>query len=288
MKIKNKLRSKGIIAVAVVIMTIMVMIINTSATKQIPENSYTVPIVVNGRSVLSGEVFNFGGNTYVPMQKFADWLGNFTYSFDSKTKTLTLNGNNLKVIARAKDMYISANDRYFYTVGEVKIIDGEIYVPIRPMTKALNCRVEWDSVKNCFLVYSGDTSKLPNAAQVYYSGDIYWLSRIISAEAKGESMAGKIAVGNVVINRMKSNQFPNSIYGVIFDKKYGVQFTPVANNTIYNTPTEDSIIAAKMCIEGYSLSNDVLYFLNPALSSSSWIQRSRPFAFSVGNHRFYN
>lgn len=285
MKIKNKLRC--IFAIMTVILTLMLTVVSASATKQIPGDSYAVPLTVNGRNVLSGEVFNFEGNTYVPMKKFADWLGNFTYSFDSSTKTLTLKGENLKVVARAEDMYICANDRYFYTVGEVKYVDGEIYVPIRPMTKALNCYVEWDSASSRFIVRSGDTSRLATAGQVYNSGDIYWLSRIISAEAKGESMKGKIAVGNVVINRMRSSDFPNSIYGVIFDKKYGIQFTPVANNTIYNEPTSESIIAAKMCIEGYSLSNEVLYFLNPAISSSSWIQRSRPYAFTVGNHKFY-
>ena len=101
-------------------------------------------------------------------------------------------------------------------------------------------------------------------------------------------MTGKIAVGNVVLNRMRSGQFPNTIYGVIFDKKYGVQFAPTANGAIYKTPNADSIIAAKMCLEGYSLSSDILYFFNPKYASGSWITQNREYAFTIGNHVFYN
>ena len=113
------------------------------------------------------------------------------------------------------------------------------------------------------------------------------MARIISAEARGEDFRGKIAVGNVVLNRVRSSQFPNTIYGVIFDKKYGVQFAPTSIGTIYNTPTEESIIAAKACLEGYSLSSDILYFFNPKHSSATWIKQNREYAFTVGNHVFY-
>ena len=121
----------------------------------------------------------------------------------------------------------------------------------------------------------------------YNYEDLYWLSRIISAEAKGENFTGQIGVGTVVLNRVKSNQFPNTIKGVVFDKKYGTQFTPVSNGSIYNTPTESAVIAAKMCLDGYTLSNSVLYFVNPRIATSSWIQQNRKYAFRVGNHDFY-
>lgn len=125
----------------------------------------------------------------------------------------------------------------------------------------------------------------PDSAYDYE--DLYWLSRIISAEAKGESFTGQIGVGTVVLNRVRSSQFPNTIKGVVFDKKYGTQFTPVANGSIYDKPTESAVVAAKMCLDGYTLSNSVLYFLNPRISTSSWIQNNRKYAFRVGNHDFY-
>ena len=118
--------------------------------------------------------------------------------------------------------------------------------------------------------------------------DLYWLSRIISAEAKGESFTGQIGVGTVVLNRVRSKEFPNTIKGVVFDRKYGTQFTPVANGSIYDKPTESAVVAAKMCLDGYTLSNSVLYFVNPRIATSSWIQNNRTYAFRVGNHDFYN
>lgn len=125
------------------------------------------------------------------------------------------------------------------------------------------------------------------ADSAYDYEDLYWLSRIISAEAKGESFTGQIGVGTVVLNRVRSKQFPNSVKGVVLDQKYGTQFTPVANGSIYNTPTKSAIVAAKMCLDGYTLSNSVLYFLNPSIATSSWIQNNRKYAFRVGNHEFY-
>ena len=122
----------------------------------------------------------------------------------------------------------------------------------------------------------------------YDAEDLYWLSRIISAEAKGESFTGQIGVGTVVLNRVRSSQFPNTIKGVVFDQTDGTQFTPVANGTIYDTPTQSAVVAAKMCLDGYTLSNSVLYFLNPRIATSSWIQNNRKYAFRVGNHDFYH
>ena len=101
-------------------------------------------------------------------------------------------------------------------------------------------------------------------------------------------MKGKIAVGNVVLNRVRSKQFPNTIYGVIFDKKYGVQFAPTANGMIYKAPNADSVIAAKMCLEGYSISSEALYFFNPKYTSGAWVKQNRDYLFTIGNHVFYN
>ena len=258
-----------------------------SERRAIPSGSYAINLNVNGRQVLKGRVFNLGGITYVPMFAFADWLGMFTYSYNANTATARVEGENLEITAHAGDLYIVANDRYFYTGREVVQFGGEIYVPILPLTKALNSRVSWRDDINGFYVSSGDTRLLKKGSQVYREDEVFWLARIITAEAGGEPMNGKLAVGNVVLNRVRSAAYPNTIYGVIFDKKYGIQFSPVANGTIYNVPTEDAVIAAKMCLEGYSLSSDILYFVNPTKAPDSWIAKNRKYAFSIGNHAFF-
>lgn len=258
-----------------------------SVYSAIPQGAYRINVNVNGRQVLQNRVFNTGGVTYVPMISFANWVGSFDSNFSSMTNTVTLTGVNLEVSARAGDIYIIANDRYFYTGANVLLVGGELYVPILPLVKALNSHVEWRSDMGSFYVRSGDSRLLPTGAQVYNADEVFWLARIISAEAKGEPMKGKLAVGNVVLNRVRSSAYPNTIYGVIFDKRYGIQFAPVANGTIYNTPTVDSIIAAKMCLEGYSLSTDIIYFVNPQKAPNSWIARTRPYVFAIGNHSFF-
>ena len=70
------------------------------------------------------------------MAAFADWLGVFSHSFNRNSITSTLVGTNLKITARAGDLYIVANDRYFYTGSEILLIGDAIYVPILPMVKA--------------------------------------------------------------------------------------------------------------------------------------------------------
>ena len=261
---------------------------SSEQARAIPAGAYNINLNVNGRSVLNGRVFNLGGITYVPMFAFADWLGNFTYSYSDNGATAKVEGENLIITAHEGDLFIIANDRYFYTGREVISFGGEMYVPILPMTKALNSKVEWRDSINGFYVSNGDTRLLKNASQVYREDHVFWLARIISAEAQGESMTGKLAVGNVVLNRVRSSAYPNTIYGVIFDRRYGTQFSPVDNGTIYNTPTEESIIAAKMCLEGYTVSDSILYFVNPKLASNSWASNNRPYAFTIGNHAFFD
>lgn len=123
--------------------------------------------------------------------------------------------------------------------------------------------------------------------KTYTEQDLYWLSRIIHAESNGEPMLGKLAVGTVIMNRVKSPEFPNTVKGVIFDTKHGVQFTPVANNSIYNTPSSESVEAAKKVLEGYRISDKVLYFVNENISPNSWIAQNRDYVLTVGNHKFY-
>ena len=116
--------------------------------------------------------------------------------------------------------------------------------------------------------------------------DLFWLARIIEAEAGAEPYNGKLAVGCVVVNRKNSANFPSSIYGVIFDNKYGVQFTPTTNGAIYNDPSKDSYDAALEVLAGYLLDDQILYFVNHDKSSSTWFE-TKTFVFKIGNHSFY-
>ena len=102
-----------------------------------------------------------------------------------------------------------------------------------------------------------------------------------------EALLGQIAVGDVILNRVKSPLFPGTIYSVIFDKKYGVQFSPTQDGRIYSTPTYTATLAAKICLEGISLSDDAMYFLNPRTAQSNWIVKNKRYVYTIGNHDFY-
>ena len=94
-------------------------------------------------------------------------------------------------------------------------------------------------------------------------------------------------MGNVVLNRVASREFPNTIPGVIFDRVDGVQFEPVSNSTVYNTPTAQSVEAAKRVLNGERVVGNALYFYAPALSQGVWINANRTYYTTIGCHRFY-
>ena len=251
-----------------------------------PSGSMAVELYLNGARVLRGQVAEINGAVYVPVQRFADMFGYDKATYDAKTETVGLYGSGFKLISRVGDKYITVNDRIFYTGKAVLSLGGWIFAPLESMAKAFG--VTLSIKKGYYQAYlTGTRKSIPWADSYYNSNDLYWLSRIISAESRGEPFDGQIAVGNVVLNRKRSSQFPNTVKGVIFDKKYGVQFSPVSSGTIYNTPSASAVMAAKICLEGYSLSTRALYFYNPKIATSSWIGRTRPYIMTIGNHKFY-
>lgn len=118
--------------------------------------------------------------------------------------------------------------------------------------------------------------------------DIYWLAKIINAESQGEPYTGQVAVGSVIMNRVKSASFPNTVYGVIFEYYQGIpQFSPVADGTIYNTPNQSSMNAAAEAYAGNKPVGNALYFFNPAKAAGSWIVQTRKYITTIGHHAFY-
>ncbi|WP_336786939.1 cell wall hydrolase [Paenibacillus sp. MMO-177] len=117
----------------------------------------------------------------------------------------------------------------------------------------------------------------------YSDDDLYWLSRIVSAEAKGEPIKGQIAVANVVLNRVASGKFPGTIKGVIFAKG---QFSPVSNGSVYDKPTKEAIESAEKALNGAKvIEKDVYYFFEGRSATSRW-SKSRKVAARIGHHTF--
>lgn len=116
----------------------------------------------------------------------------------------------------------------------------------------------------------------------YISSDHRLLAKLVYAEARGESYKGKVAVAAVVLNRVRSSSFPNTVSGVVYQSK---AFSSVSNGSINNTPDSDSIRAALDALNGWDPTGGCLYFYNPKQTSDQWI-RTRTIKTVIGNHSF--
>jgi len=114
------------------------------------------------------------------------------------------------------------------------------------------------------------------------SGDVYLLARCIYGESRGEPYKGQVAVGAVIMNRVRSSSFPNSISGVIYQPG---AFSVVDDGQINLSPNDSALRAARDALNGYDPTNGCLYYYNPDKTSNKWIW-SRPVMLTIGRHRF--
>ena len=246
--------------------------------------AYTRTNVSIGGVTLSVSGARINGVEYIPLRAAASVIG-ASYSYNSQSRTSVLRHTGLELEASDACYVTYANGRtLFSTTPNVIMSDGRLYIPASIFAKAVGMSVNSSDTN---IRISGNYKPLISADKFYREDEVLWLARIIHAESNGEPLLGQIAVGSVVMNRVKSSYYPNTIYGVIFDRKYGVQFSPILNGTIYNTPSYSARLAAKICLEGYDVTGGAFFFLEPRLATSSWIPRTREYAFTIGNHDFY-
>ena len=116
----------------------------------------------------------------------------------------------------------------------------------------------------------------------YSSSDVYLLARTIYAEGRGEPYTGQVAIGAVVLNRVRSSAFPNTISGVVYQKH---AFTAVTDGQINLTPNETAMRAARDAINGWDPTGGAIYYYNPAVATSAWIF-DRQTVTVIGKHVF--
>lgn len=249
----------------------------TAAALAVPARaSRTVPVQVDGET-LSGTSYLEQGVTYVPLRNLLDAFGGWQVSWDSQAQAAVAVSGSARLTADPAKNTVTVDGRAY--AAQVSVTGGRTYVPLRLVAEALGGTAEWDPYLQGAAVTSANAG--------YDAMDLYWLSHIISAESGGEPLRGQIAVGNVVLNRVASREFPNTIPGVIFDRKDAVQFEPVENGTVYRTPTAQSVEAAKQVLDGRQVIGKALYFYAPALSQGVWINANRTYYQTIGCHRFY-
>ena len=143
-----------------------------------------------------------------------------------------------------------------------------------------SCGITADGVagpKTLLYLGLGDSS-----SAAYNSNDIYLLAKVIAAEARGESYTGQVAIGAVVLNRVKHASFPDTIAGVIYQRG---AFSCVTDSNWSVEPTSSSKKAAQDAINGWDPTGGAIYYYNPTKTTSKWMF-SRPVTTVIGNHTF--
>lgn len=282
-----------------------------------------ITILVNNSKIYSDVApFITNGTTYVPLRFISEALDTDNIVWNQNNQSVTIKKKNNTLTFFINKNYAFINNTRKTINGTPIIKDNRTFVPLRIISENLDATVSWNEDTKTISITTQNNSTTTNKPSNSVSSNnnnnisnnsnsissnkpssnssntspsiskhdedaVYWLSRIIEAEAGGEPYSGKVAVGEVILNRVESNDFPNTIWKVIFDDNFGIQFEPVANGTIYNTPSTDSIKAAKEALNGSNYAKNSLYFLNPTIASSNWITKNREYCMTIANHDFY-
>lgn len=162
-------------------------------------------------------------------------------------------------------------------------IDGIYGVATQSAVKAFqkSCGITADGIAGSkTLLYLGLGNS--SSSSKYTNSDIELLAKIISAEARGESYIGQVAVGAVVLNRVSHASFPNTIAGVVYQSG---AFDAVRDSNWYAEVSSSAKKAAQDAINGWDPTGGAIYYYNPATSTNKWIL-SRPIIKTIGNHVF--
>jgi len=229
---------------------------------------------------LAQAAFAKNGVTYVALVPLVQALHGAEVTWDAGSRSAEARLPHFSLSAPIGQSRLLADDFSYPMEQPVLLSGGRTCVPLRAAAALLGATVSFTGWNDPIVV-------TPLKERPYTEEDLYWLSRVISAESRGEALSGQIAVGNVVLNRVDSPEFPGTIRAVVFDAKNAVQFEPVSNGTIYLPPTDQSILAARLALAGAAVADDCLYFFNPSLSQGTWIRQNRSYFTTIGCHRFY-
>ncbi|WP_312095957.1 cell wall hydrolase [Niallia sp.] len=170
----------------------------------------------------------------------------------------------------------------FLAITITLVIGSYIYVP--PVAKAATTNTE--ETKNVSTrKFAVDKKQNLNAAKEsakLTNNEKKLLARLVHAEAKGEPFAGKVAVADVVLNRLENEQFPDSLESVIYEKN---AFEPVQNGSIDKKADKEAHKAVQEALNNGRENEELLYFYNPDTATSDWIF-SRKVVKEIGNHAF--
>jgi N-acetylmuramoyl-L-alanine amidase len=243
---------------------------------------YTLaPILMNGE--YAGSALAQNGQVVLSIPDVCSMLGfSCTAAREGETVTYTVDGVEMQFTCGER--VYTANGRSLYAANGVQALDGEIVLPPEAMTKLFGAAIAYDAETETVTVDPANKALLQDGESYYAQFDLYWLSHIVYAESNGQPLDGMIGVGNVVLNRVQSERFPNSVQDVVFQQG---QFNPVDMGTIYLEPSEQAVLAAKLALEGVDIVGESLYFVNPVVGDSRWFNQNLTCTIVIADHAFY-
>ena len=174
--------------------------------------------------------------------------------------------------------------RWYYYFGNIDGIYGsQTMEAVKYFQRKNGLAVDGIAGKNTLVamgIYNSSNSNSGSSSST--SNDLNLLARIIYGEARGEPYTGQVAVGAVVMNRVKNSSFPNTIAGVIYQSG---AFDAVKDGQFNLTPNDTARKAAQDAYNGWDPSYGAIYYFNPATATNKWIW-SRPMTVTIGRHRF--
>lgn len=257
----------------------------TSKPDPEPEPTESLPVYVDGTLVTLFEATYVNGVAYAPVCAFASAVDANEHSVSDNGDTAKVKADGISLSASVKDPYITANGRIipFAKSGKPKSTvtsdNGKVIAPISALAKAFACTVK---EKDDGIYISCSDGYIKSADDFYDSDALYLISHIVYLEAGNESFNGKLAVASVIMNRVNSAEFPDTVHGVVYQEN---QFTVVDSSRFDEEPNADSVIAAKMVLEGYTYDKRIMFFNS---TGTGWPAENRNFMYKLGGHYFYD
>lgn len=247
----------------------------------------SVPVYIDG--LLSARAYVSGQAVFLPPEAVCA-AARLSMSWSEDNGTLTLSVPGAVLTGHKDDGYFEADGRYIYAPDGWLVKGDVLYLPSDAVERLFGVKINVSEKRDRLELSTDKLAVISGGANYYelnYDAELlYWLPQIINAEAKFEPLAGQIGVGNVVMNRLSSPDFPDTIFEVIYDTEHTVQFEPISTGGIFQEPTEQATIAAYLCLEGYSTVGGSLYFVNPEFGSG-WFDSSLELVETIGHHNFY-
>ena len=257
-----------------VVLAICLMVSPSLSADISDESGMVSAVYIDGREACQPQmVTSIGDMFYLPLISVALSAG-FRTVDRSENGTVSVSDGERRIIASPNLKYIESNGHYIWMGETPEVSVDELLIPMESLCLALGVRGEWTG-RALIMRSEGST-----ASDGYDERLLLWLSRVIWAEARGECLEGRIAVGQVVLNRMASPYYPDDVVDVLFQS---YQFSTVSNGSIWNDPDESCILAAKLALDGADIVGSECLFFNSCPGKT----RGLSYITTIGGHKFY-